>query len=67
MLPGDEAVAATWADCPQQPSSVDDHGRSTTCGSRPAASPMASPLATLDLKDYENFHQYHDLRILGRE
>jgi len=28
---------------------------------------MASPLATLDLKDYENFHQYHDLRILGRE
>ena len=42
VLPGDEAVAATWADCPRQPSSVDDRGRSTTCGSRPAASPMAS-------------------------
>ena len=25
------------------------------------------PLATLNLKDYEDFDQYHGLRILGRE
>jgi predicted nucleic acid-binding protein len=25
------------------------------------------PLATLSLKDYEDFDQYHGLRIFGRE
>ena len=25
------------------------------------------PLATLNLKDYEDFNQHHGLRILGRE
>jgi hypothetical protein len=25
------------------------------------------PLATMNLKDYEDFDQYHGLRILGRE
>ena len=42
VLPGDEAVAATWGRLPRQPSGAGDRGRSTTCGSRPAASPMAS-------------------------
>jgi len=42
VLPGDEAVAATWGGCPRQPSGAGDRGRSTTCGLQPAASPMAS-------------------------
>ena len=39
VLPGDEAVAAVWGACLQQPSSADVLVQLTTCGSRPAASP----------------------------
>jgi hypothetical protein len=39
VLPGDEAVAQSGGSCPQQPADAGDPARSTTCGSRPAASP----------------------------
>jgi predicted nucleic acid-binding protein len=67
VLPGDEAVAATWGGCPRQPSGAGDHGRSTTCGSAACCLTHGIPLATLNLKDYEDFNQHHGLRILGRE
>ncbi|MFB9349063.1 type II toxin-antitoxin system VapC family toxin [Streptomyces heliomycini] len=67
VLPGDEAVATTW-------------GRLSAAGiqrGRPrpthdmwiAASALTYdlPLATLHLKDYEDFRLHHGLRVLGAE
>ncbi|WP_327414128.1 type II toxin-antitoxin system VapC family toxin [Streptomyces sp. NBC_01233] len=67
VLPGDEAVAATW-------------GKLSAAG-RKAGRPQPTndlwiaaccltydlPLATLNLKDYEYFKEKHNLRILGEE
>jgi hypothetical protein len=36
-------------------------------GSRSQTATGGCPLATLNLKDYEDFKQPHDLRILGAE
>jgi predicted nucleic acid-binding protein len=67
VLPGDEAVAATWgwlsAAAVQRgrPRPVNDMWVAACCLTH------GIPLATLNLKDYEDFDQYHGLRILGRE
>ena len=67
VLPGDEAVAATWgrlsaAAVPRgRPRPVNDMWVAVCCLTH------GIPLATLNLKDYEDFDQYHGLRILGRE
>ena len=42
VLPSDEAVAATWGRLSAAAIRRGDRGRSTTCGLRPAASPIAS-------------------------
>jgi predicted nucleic acid-binding protein len=67
VLPGDEAVAATWGRLSAaaiqrgRPRPVNDLWVAACCLTH------GIPLATLNLKDYEDFDQYHGLRILGRE
>jgi predicted nucleic acid-binding protein len=67
VLPGDEAVATTWGRLSAE----------TTLRGRPrpvndmwiAACSLAYevPLATLNLKDYEDFAEHHGQRILGTQ
>jgi predicted nucleic acid-binding protein len=65
VLPGDEAVAATWgrlsaaATRRGRPRPVNDMWIAACCLTHDV------PLATLNLKDYEDFRQHHGLRILG--
>ena len=67
VLPGDEAVAATWGRLSAaaiqrgRPRPVNDMWIAACCLTHNI------PLATLNLKDYEDFNQHHGLRILGRE
>jgi predicted nucleic acid-binding protein len=67
VLPGDEAVAATWgwlsaaAIQRGRPRPVNDMWVAACCLTH------GIPLATLNLKDYEDFSLHHGLRILGRE
>ena len=65
VLPGDEAVAAIWgvlsaaASRRGRPGPVNDMWIAACCLAYEA------PLATLNLKDYEDFTEHHGLRILG--
>ena len=65
VLPGDEAVAATWgilsaaAARRGRPRPVNDMWVASCCVTHDV------PLVTLNLKDYEDFRRYHGLRILG--
>jgi len=67
VLPGDEAVAAVWGRLSAaavqrgRPRPVNDMWVAACCLTHEA------PLATLNLKDYEDFKQHHGLRILGAE
>jgi len=66
VLPGDEAVAATWGRLSAaairrgRPRPVNDMWIAACCLTH------GIPLATLNLKDYEDFNQHHGLRVLGR-
>jgi predicted nucleic acid-binding protein len=66
-LPGDEAVAATWGRLSAaamwrgRPRPVNDMWIAACCLTYDV------PLATLNLKDYEDFKEHHGLRILGAE
>jgi predicted nucleic acid-binding protein len=67
VLPGDEAVAVTWG---RLSAAAVQRGRSRPVNDMWVAACCLThgiPLATLNLKDYEDFEQYHGLRILGRE
>jgi predicted nucleic acid-binding protein len=67
VLPGDEAVAAIWgrlsaaASRRGRPRPVNDMWIAACCLAYEA------PLATLNLKDYEDFTEYHGLPILGAQ
>ncbi|ABD11979.1 putative nucleic acid-binding protein [Frankia casuarinae] len=67
VLPGDEAVAATWgvlsaaATRAGQPRPVNDMWIAACCLTHNL------PLATLNLKDCMYFRDHHGLRILGEE
>jgi predicted nucleic acid-binding protein len=67
VLPGDEAVAAVWGRLSAaairrgRPRPVNDMWVAACCLA------YEVPLATLNLKDYEDFKAYHDLHILGAE
>jgi predicted nucleic acid-binding protein len=67
VLPGDEAVAATWGRLSAAgmkqglPRPINDMWIAACCLT------YDLPLATLNLKDYEYFRAYHGLRILGAE
>lgn len=65
MLPGDEPVAATWGRLAAaavqrgRPRPVNDMWIAACCLT------CDLPLATFNLKDYEDFQAHHGLRILG--
>jgi predicted nucleic acid-binding protein len=65
VLPGDEVVAATWgvlsaaAVARGRPRPVNDMWIAACCLT------YDLPLATLNLKDYEDFTTHHRMRILG--
>lgn len=67
VIPGDEAIAATWGRLSAaavkrgRPRPVNDMWVAACCLSHNL------PLATLNLKDYEDFRQHHGLRILGTD
>jgi predicted nucleic acid-binding protein len=67
VLPGDEAVAAIWGRLSAsavrrgRPRPVNDMWIAACCLA------YEVPLATLNLKDYEDFNEHHGLRILGTE
>lgn len=67
VLPGDEAVATTWGRLSAaalqrgRPRPINDMWIAACCLT------YDLPLATLNLKDYEDFMQYHSLRILGTD
>ena len=67
VLPGDEAVATIWgrlsaeATLRGRPRPVNDMWIAACCLA------YEVPLATLNLKDYEDFTEYHGLRILGAQ
>jgi predicted nucleic acid-binding protein len=67
VLSGDEAVAATWGRLSAaairrgRPRPVNDMWIAACCLTH------GITLATLNLKDYEDFSQHHGLRILGWE
>lgn len=67
VLPGDEAVAAIWGRLSAaavrrgRPRPVNDMWIAACCLA------YEVPLATLNLKDYEDFKEHHGLRILGSE
>jgi len=67
MLPGDEAVAAVWGRLSAaairrgRPRPVNDMWVAACCLA------YEVPLATLNLKDYEDFKAYHDLHMRGAE
>jgi predicted nucleic acid-binding protein len=65
VLPGDEAVATTWGRLSAagiqrgRPRPVNDMWIAACCLT------YDLPLATLNLKDFEDFRTFHGLRILG--
>jgi predicted nucleic acid-binding protein len=65
VLPGDEPVATTWGRLSAaairrgRPRPVNDMWVAACCLA------YELPLATLNLKDYEDFREHHGLRILG--
>ena len=67
VLPGDEAIAATWGRLSAaairrgRPRPVNDMWIAACCLTE------GITLATLNLRDYEDFNQHHGLHILGRE
>jgi predicted nucleic acid-binding protein len=67
VLPGDEPVAAIWGRLSAaavrrgRPRPVNDMWVAACCLA------YEVPLATLNLKDYEDFKEHHGLRILGTE
>ena len=67
VLPGDEAVAAIWgrlsaaASLRGRPRPVNDMWIAACCLA------YEVPLATLNLKDYEDFTEYHGLPIVGAQ
>jgi predicted nucleic acid-binding protein len=67
VLPGDEAAAAIWGRLSAaaiqrgRPRPVNDMWVAACCLA------YEVPLATLNLKDYEDFKEHHGLRILGTE
>src|SRR4051794_34838742 len=67
VLPGDEAVASTWGRLSAAgmkqglPRPINDMWIAACCLT------YDLPLATLNLKDYAFFREYHGLRILGTE
>lgn len=67
VLPGDEAVAATWGTLSAaaarrgRPRPVNDMWIAACCLA------YEVPLATMNLKDYEDFKEHHGLRVLGAE
>ena len=67
VLPGDEPVAAVWGRLSAaaihrgRPRPVNDMWIAACCLA------YEVPLATLNLKDYEDFKEHHRLRILGAE
>jgi predicted nucleic acid-binding protein len=67
VLPGDEPVAAIWGRLsadggpPRPARPVNDMWVAACCLA------YEVPLATLNLKDYEDFKEHHGLRILGAE
>jgi predicted nucleic acid-binding protein len=66
-LPGDESVATTWGRLSAaaihrgRPRPVNDMWIAACCLT------YDLPLATLNVKDYEDFTSFHGLRILGAE
>jgi predicted nucleic acid-binding protein len=80
ILPGDEAVAAAWG---RLSAAGVQRGRPRPVNDMRGPGPLAErwpgcwiaaccltydlPLATLNLKDYEDFRTHHGLRILGAE
>ncbi len=67
VLPGDEAVAAIWG---RLSAAAVRRGRSRPVNDMWIAACCLAyevPLATLNLKDYEDFKEHHGLRILGAE
>jgi predicted nucleic acid-binding protein len=66
-LPGDESVATTWGRLSAaaihrgRPRPVNDMWIAACCLT------YDLPLATLNVKDYEDFTSFHGLRILGTE
>jgi hypothetical protein len=67
VLPGDESVAAIWGRLSAaairrgRPRPVNDMWIAACCLA------YEVPLATLNLKDYEDFKEHHGLHILGAE
>jgi predicted nucleic acid-binding protein len=67
VLPGDEPVAAVWGRLSAaaiqrgRPRPVNDMWIAACCLA------YEVPLATLNLKDYDDFKEHHGLRILGAE
>lgn len=67
VIPGDEAIAATWGRLSAaaikrgRPRPVNDMWVAACCLTHDL------PLATLNLKDYEDFRQHHGLRVLGTD
>jgi predicted nucleic acid-binding protein len=67
VLPGDEPVAATWGRLSAaavqrgRPRPVNDMWVAACCLT------YDLPLATLNIKDYQDFQAHHGLRILGSE
>jgi predicted nucleic acid-binding protein len=67
VLPGDEAVATIWGRLSAaavrrgRPCPVNDMWIAACCLA------YEVPLATLNLKDYEDFKEHHGLGILGTE
>lgn len=67
VLPGDESVATTWGRLSAagvhrgRPRPLNDMWIAACCLT------YDLPLATLNLKDYEDFRAHHGLRILGSE
>lgn len=67
VLPGDEAVAATWG---RLSAAAVERGRPRPTNDMWIAACCLSydlPLATLNLKDFEDFRTFHGLRILGAD
>ncbi|MFC7545554.1 type II toxin-antitoxin system VapC family toxin [Plantactinospora sp. GCM10030261] len=67
VLPGDEAVAATWG---RLSAAAAQRGRPRPTNDMWIAACCLTydlPLATLNFKDYEDFATHHGLRLLGGE
>ena len=65
VLPGEEAVAATWG---RLSAAAARRGRPRPVNDMWVAACSLTyevPLATLNLKDYADFAEYHGLRIVG--